>query len=158
MGISIESINVLIESKNIQIVKKIDSDHVLVKANFNRLVQVFVNLLKNSINFSSPGSKIEVVSELLKGRRTVDKNNYLKVAVTDHGIGIPKKYQKVIFEKFKQICPDPATKPEGNGLGLSICKTIIEKLEGNIWVESIEQQGTTIYFTIPMTDTDSEKP
>lgn len=157
-GLASESLSVLTETKNINIVQKIDSDNNMVRANFSRLVQVFVNLLKNSINFSPAGGKIEVVSELLKGRRTVDKNNYLKVAVTDHGIGIPKKYQKVIFEKFKQICPDPATKPKGNGLGLSICKTIIEKLGGNIWVDSIEQKGSTVYFTIPMAETDSEKP
>ncbi len=155
--IAIESIGTLINSKNIKIVKKLDADCYMVKANFNRLVQVFVNLLKNSINFSPEGGAIEVWSESLKGRRTLDKNNYLKVSVTDYGIGIPKKYQKIIFEKFKQICPDPATKPEGNGLGLSICKTIIEKLNGNIWVESVEKKGSTFYFTIPMVKTDLEE-
>ncbi len=149
--IAVESLNDLVVSKNITIISNFETAHMTVLGNFNRLIQVFVNLIKNSIKFSAEGDVINVWSESLKGRRTKDNNNYLKVAIKDNGLGIPKKFQKVIFEKFKQICPDPATKPDGNGLGLSICKTIIEKLKGNIWVESEEGNGSTFFFTIALT-------
>jgi len=147
---SLNSVKILAMTKNITIISNLDENQNLVWGDFNRLVQVFINLIGNGIKFSPPDSQIEIASKLIKGKRLEDRGDYLLVSVKDHGIGIPPEFNKAIFERFKQVVQDVSTKPEGSGLGLSICKKIIEKLDGNIWVESKEQKGSTFFFTLPL--------
>ena len=146
---ALNAVHVLAQKKSITLVNRLDQRRLMVAGDFKRLVQVFVNLIGNAIKFSPEGSKIEIWSEPIRGKRLVDKSDFLMIAVKDQGIGIPEEAQKVIFEKFKQVTTDPSTKPEGSGLGLSICKRIVESLGGNIWVESEEGKGSTFYFTLP---------
>jgi len=152
---ALNAVHVLAQRKSITIENRLDPKRLMVAGDFKRLVQVFVNLIGNAIKFSPEGSKIEIWSEPIRGKRLVDKSDFLMVAVKDEGIGIPQEAQKLIFEKFKQVKTDPSTKPEGSGLGLSICKRIIDSLGGNIWVESEEGKGSTFFFTLPLA---SEKP
>ena len=147
---ALSSVQILAQEKGITIEDRLDQEHRIVSGDFKRLVQVFYNLLGNAIKFSPENSRIEVWSEVIRGKRLMDRSDYLMVAVRDHGIGIPKEAHKTIFEKFKQVTQDPSTKPDGSGLGLSICKKIIESLGGNIWVESEVGKGSTFYFTLPL--------
>ena len=145
------------EKKNIIIDTDFDPVNMMVVGDTNRLIQVFVNLIGNGIKFSPEKSVIKVWSKPFSGKRLVDKSDFLQIAVEDSGEGIPKEYFKVVFEKFKQVSSDAATKPEGSGLGLPICKRIIERLGGNIWVESEISKGSIFFFTLPLVNARIER-
>jgi PAS domain S-box-containing protein len=106
-----------------------------------RLVQVLVNLLSNAIKFSPQNGVIKVSAQ--------DTPEWLEVKVADQGRGIPSAYQKSIFEKFKQVEASDSREKGGTGLGLPICKMIIEGHGGTVGVDSEEGQGSTFWFRIP---------
>jgi len=111
-----------------------------------RIQQVLDNLLTNAIKFTDAGGRIEV---------NVDRHGgALRVSVADHGPGIPKDFQKHVFEVFTQADSSSARGKSGVGLGLSICKSIIEAHGGRIGFTSKEGQGTTFYFDLPLAKRD----
>jgi PAS domain S-box-containing protein len=110
-----------------------------------RLKQVLINLLKNSLKFTDKGY-IEFGFTVIKK----DEADYFKFYVIDTGIGIEKKYHEIIFNNFRQIDDTNTRKYGGTGIGLSIARKIIEKLGGEIWVESEPGEGSVFYFTIPV--------
>lgn len=103
-----------------------------------RLKQVFINLIDNALKFTEEGT-VEV------GYRIAEKT--MEFYVKDTGIGIPKDKLNIIFDRFRQI-NDSASRQGGNGLGLAICKGIIDLMNGKIWVKSNENEGSTFYFSI----------
>lgn len=105
-----------------------------------RLLQVMSNLISNAAKFSRAGDQIEISFQREQGKVTV--------SVTDHGIGISADDQKYLFTKFKQLENQTHTKAPGTGLGLNICKLIIEQHGGSIVCESIPQQATSFRFTL----------
>ncbi len=108
-----------------------------------RIQQVLDNLLTNAIKFTDAGGRIEV---------NVDRHGggALRVSVADQGPGIPKDFQKHVFEVFAQADSSSARGKSGVGLGLSICKSIIEAHGGRIGFTSKEGVGTTFYFDLPL--------
>jgi len=114
----------------------------------DRLVQVLTNLLSNAIKFTPEGGKIGVKAQL-KRSKSKGKSNMVMVSVSDSGIGIAPQDHEAIFEKFKQVGDTLTDKPKGTGLGLPICKEIIEHYGGKIWVESELGRGSTFFFTLP---------
>ena len=74
------------------------------------------------------------------------------ISVTDTGGGIAPQYHDAVFEKFKQVGDNTSDKPKGTGLGLPICKEIVEHHGGRIWVESTIGIGSTFAFSIPLAD------
>ncbi len=113
----------------------------IVSADSDRLVQVLVNLISNAIKFSNPGNKVSIA--------VMKSNEQAKVAVSDCGRGIPPEFQEAIFEKFKQVKVSDGKRTMGSGLGLSICKAIIESHQGKIGVESDGKSGSTFWFEVP---------
>lgn len=111
-----------------------------VLADSSRLEQVLVNLLHNSIKFTPESGYIA-----LQANRDVDK---VVFSVADTGIGIPSTDMNRIFERFYKI--DRARRSGGTGLGLAIARHLVEAHGGQIWADSIEGQGSTFYFTIPV--------
>ncbi len=107
----------------------------------NRINQVFSNLLKNSIDFTSEGKSIEV--------GVIKFGDMAQFYVKDEGIGIPKDKQSGLFKKFYQVDASKTRKHGGTGLGLVVCKGIVENHGGRIWFESEPDKGTTFFFTIP---------
>lgn len=103
---------------------------------------VIQNIIENAIKYSSAGGKVIV---------SVSKNKeFVEVRTKDTGIGIPKDDQKLIFTKFFRA-PNAKTKDNiGSGLGLFTTKTIVERHGGSMWFESVEDEGTTFFFTIPI--------
>ncbi len=106
-----------------------------------KLKQIFINLISNSFKFTFEG-KIE-------GGCKLDQNNHLVFFVSDTGVGIPPEKQKLIFNRFTQLNQGPANNIGGTGLGLSIVKGLIELLNGEIYLESQPNSGTTFYFKFP---------
>ena len=109
----------------------------------DRLAQVVVNLLSNATKFTDEGT-ISVSVE-----RT---ESMLTVTVTDTGQGIPPEQLNGIFEKFSQVDSGQLNKPLGTGLGLPICKELIQLHGGQIWVDSQIDQGTSFHFSVVRMD------
>ncbi|MGI0007487.1 MAG: sensor histidine kinase [Nitrosotalea sp.] len=114
-----------------------------------RLSQVFANLIKNSVDFvPQTNGKIEINAQR--------KNDHVVFYVKDNGSGIPKEKQDNLFKKFYQVDTSLKRSHGGTGLGLVICKGIVEALGGKIWLESEIGKGTIIFFTIPRNDSDGK--
>ncbi|SDF10864.1 PAS domain S-box-containing protein [Sulfitobacter delicatus] len=107
----------------------------------NRVIQVLTNLLSNAAKFSKPGDRILVRAE--------DDPNELRISVTDKGQGIPMAEQHKVFQRFADLSNSNRAAKGGTGLGLSVCKAIVENLGGKIGFDSREGFGTTFYFTLP---------
>jgi chemotaxis family two-component system sensor kinase Cph1 len=105
-------------------------------------MQLFQNLMGNAIKFRKPGEAPQI--HIGVQRR---EDDWL-FSVQDHGIGIDPQFAERIFVIFQRL----HTRDEypGSGMGLAICKKIVECHRGKIWVESALDQGTTFYFTIPV--------
>ena len=112
-----------------------------VSSNQALLIQLFQNLIVNAIKFSKEGQV-----PLISIASTEDDFAY-QISIKDQGIGIPSDQQDRIFVLFQKF--HKRMKTEGTGIGLAICKKIAKKLGGEIWLNSIEGEGTTFYFTIP---------
>jgi hypothetical protein len=113
---------------------------------------ILTNLVRNAIKFTFEGSiefGYNLKSDSETGSTEQSRRAELEFFVKDTGIGIPKKQQKLVFERFRQGSELHNRGYEGSGLGLSICKSYVEMLGGRIWVESEEGLGSTFYFTIP---------
>ena len=112
-----------------------------IHADETRLKQVITNLLSNAFKFTNKG-KVEFGFQMVE--------NKLLFFVKDTGIGIAKEKQHIIFERFRQADESLSRMFGGTGLGLSITKSLIELMNGEVWVESEPEKGANFYFTIPI--------
>ena len=108
----------------------------------DRVMQILRNLLNNAIKFSKDNGKIEISAQ--------KKGNFILFSIKDYGEGIADNKKERIFEPFFQGEGMYQRKFGGTGLGLTICKGIVESQKGKIWFESKKGIGTTFYFTIPL--------
>ncbi|HRX93179.1 MAG TPA: response regulator, partial [Chitinophagaceae bacterium] len=116
----------------------------------DKLIQVIVNLISNAVKFTPEGKVGLSVKE-------VDKE--IVVSITDTGIGIAPEDHAAVFEQFKQVGDTLTDKPKGTGLGLPICKEIIEHHGGRLWLDSELGKGSTFSFALPITKaTGTSKP
>lgn len=111
-----------------------------------KMVQVLVNLLPNAIKFSKDGGQVEI--------KISDHNELFEVQVIDHGAGIPEGYEKTIFDKHGQVYASAGKRRRGTGLGLPICKAIIEQHGGSIGVTRTKGGGSTFWFRLPAVSAD----
>jgi len=107
-----------------------------------RIEQVLHNLVVNAIKYSPEGTTVLVRVE----RRGPD----VLVSVRDQGIGIPPEHQDHVFERFYRVDGTLARETRGSGLGLPICRGLVEAHGGKIWVESTANKGSSFYFTVPI--------
>lgn len=107
-----------------------------------RLNQVLLNLLTNAIKYSPEGDKVVV--------KVLPDNNKVTVSITDFGIGIAKKHQLRIFDRFYRAAGLSEKTFPGLGIGLYISAEIIRRHGGQIWVESIKRKGSTFSFALPL--------
>lgn len=117
--------------------------HILptIKGNQTHLVQLFQNLISNGIKFTGDRKPIVKVNCLQKAQEYV-------LSVQDNGIGIDKENKEAIFEMFRRL--HTREEYEGTGIGLATCKKIVERHGGKIWVESVLGEGSTFYFSLPI--------
>ncbi len=131
----------LFEAKKLNLIRAIEPDIPAITGDQDRLIQVVINLISNAIKFTDSGS-VTCAAGLRGGE--------LVVSVTDSGIGIAPGDQPKVFEKFKQVGDTLTDKPKGTGLGLPICREIVEYHGGRIWVDSEPGKGSTFSFTLPV--------
>lgn len=115
-----------------------------VKVDIERMEQVFTNIINNAINHTHASDEI-----LIRERR-FHQAGYVVIEVRDSGIGIKKKDQVQLFDRFYRVKNIQSEQVDGTGLGLSICKTIMEKHHGKIGVRSVFGQGSVFYFILPL--------
>ncbi|MFQ5916679.1 MAG: ATP-binding protein [Candidatus Binatia bacterium] len=107
-----------------------------------RLEQVLHNLLDNAIKYSPQGSQIAIIGEM--------NDDHVLLSVTDEGQGIPRAELGKIFNAFYRISGSDAQKEKGAGLGLTICRAIVEAHGGSIWAENAPGKGNVFCFTLPL--------
>jgi PAS domain S-box-containing protein len=112
-----------------------------VYADADRVVQTLLNLLSNAIKFSHRGGYVSVSSEL--------QGAFVELAIRDDGRGIPEDKLDRIFSRFEQVDSSDAREKGGSGLGLSISRSIVERLGGRIWARNNAGAGATFLFTLP---------
>jgi signal transduction histidine kinase len=122
--------------------------HWRVLADADRMRQLLQNLFTNALKFTENGKNIYLNVEAFTGRRKSDPDYpMIIISLRDEGKGIPQKEMERIFDKFSQI--KDHSRPEGRGLGLTVAKQISTLHEGNIWVDSVEGQGSTFHVLFP---------
>jgi signal transduction histidine kinase len=135
-----------VEIKGLQFLFKngLQSKEAIIKTDNEKVYGLLTNLIKNAIKFTDEGS-IEFGYDIVKNQQAAS----LQFFVKDTGVGIPENQKELIFERFRKGIESSDRKYEGSGLGLFICKSYVEMLDGKIWVESEEGKGSIFYFTIP---------
>jgi PAS domain S-box-containing protein len=111
------------------------------KADLRRTGQVIVNLVNNAAKYSPPETEIRISAQ--------PDGDFLQINVTDRGPGIPSEDRELVFEAFRQVESRGANYKKGAGLGLAICKGLVEAHGGRIWLQDTDS-GTTISFTLPI--------
>jgi len=134
--------------RNITLKAELDRDELFVEADGSKISIALSNLVKNSIMFTDDGGHIFVSGQAVPG--------YVKVSVTDDGIGIPSKDLPRVFERFFQSELHLTRRHGGMGLGLSVAKVMIEMHGGRIWAESVEGKGSSFSFLLPINPTQAE--
>ena len=140
------------ESKGLQLLfnNGLPEEEAIIKSDHEKVYAVLINLIKNAIKYSDKGL-IVFGYNILESHDSTDSphTHFLEFFVKDSGIGIPKERQEAIFERFIQADIGYKRAFQGSGLGLSISKSYVEILGGEMWVESEEGRGSVFYFTIP---------
>jgi signal transduction histidine kinase/DNA-binding response OmpR family regulator/ABC-type amino acid transport substrate-binding protein len=147
LGETMQALGFRAHQKNLELVYEIAPDvpESLV-GDPGRIRQVVVNLVSNAVKFTETGEIVVIVEEeRLEG---VTDATMLHFSVRDTGIGIPQSKQATVFEAFSQADGSMARRYGGTGLGLTICKRLVDLMHGRMWLESEEGRGSTVHFMI----------
>lgn len=137
---TIEELSAQAKTAGVELFSNIPHTLPLAQADAHRASQVLTNLIGNAIKFTAAGGAVTARAEV------VDANE-LAVSIADTGIGIPEGHLAHIFDRFWQ---GRSSARSGAGLGLSICRGLVERSGGRIWADSLVGVGTTITFTLPI--------
>jgi PAS domain S-box-containing protein len=150
IGETVSALDPLIDKKGLVLETAFDEGLPLAQADPDRVRQVVTNLVDNAMKFTSEG-RITVRAKASEMGLTKDKRpKFVEVCISDTGRGIRKRDLNRLFDKFRTLDTLAASQYKGAGLGLSICKGLVEIQGGTIWVKSKYRQGTTFCFTLPV--------
>ncbi|KPJ55178.1 hypothetical protein AMJ47_01540 [Parcubacteria bacterium DG_72] len=139
----IPNLNLVAKRTNSKLVTNVEKKNILITSDKEKISQAIYNFIDNAVKYGPESQTITI--SIAK-----PKKDQVKIAVTDQGKGIPLSLQKRLFTKFFQLEPSLSRTREGTGLGLYICKLIVDKLGGRIGVKSELGKGSTFYFTLPI--------
>jgi signal transduction histidine kinase len=147
----LDAVQAMIQDKAVSLVADIDPTLPPVRADGRRLRQIMLNLLSNAAKFTD-GGQITVRARVIEAFNpdTERMEPFVEVSVHDTGIGIPQDKIEDIFKEFTQVDASSTRRYAGAGLGLPITKKLVELHGGKIWVKSKVKQGTTFFFTLPL--------
>ena len=138
---AILDISAQVGKKAICIEKNIPANLPSINGDKDHLIQLVVNLIDNAVKFAPSGGLITVTVR--------EEENDMHIMVSDNGIGIPKEAIPHVFKLFYQVNGSMNRRYRGTGIGLYLCKKIVEAHKGSIWVDSTENVGTTIHVSLP---------
>ena len=132
-------------SKEIEIAYKAEDNLPSIPGDYDRIRQIFINIIHNAIKFSHHGGKIDVVL-------TKEDDQFLNISIRDYGIGIDPAKKDLIFSAFYRVDEDRARNEGegGAGLGLYLVKQVVDKHNGRIKIESEIDEGTNITILLPI--------
>ncbi len=159
MTTAIEGIRSLADQADIQL--DVTPLSARVWADPDRIIQVFTNLLGNAIKFSPPGSTVRLTAVIGSENNGITTNGSdpvllpsptqrVRFQITDEGRGIPSDKLKTIFDRFQQVDASDSRQRGGTGLGLAVCRSIVQHHGGGIWVQSGLGEGSTFFFSLPV--------
>ena len=131
------------KNKSITLENKL-SENTLTWSDGNQIDIVIRNLMSNALKFTPENGVVTVDA--------IEKGDHWVLAVRDTGVGMDKITQEKLFSSNSNVTTYGTNNEKGTGLGLTLCKEMVEKNHGNIWVESVLRQGSCFYFTVPKTD------
>lgn len=137
----VKSLNEIAEDRGIKIISCIPEGIPIINADYTKVMSIITNLVTNALKFTKSGDEIKITAAVVNG--------FVRVCVSDNGIGIPKEYHNKIFDKFAQV-QQSSYNSGGTGLGLSIAREYVNNHGGEIWVESEEGRGSNFIFTLPV--------
>jgi signal transduction histidine kinase len=150
----VAQMDIQFKQRNVKIVKAIPDNLPMVFVDPMKTEQVIMNLLSNALKFTKGGGMVTIdaapVTEEVPTPEGVKNKQFVLVNITDNGIGISPDEVSLLFERYKQVSSAKITKQKGTGLGLVICKRIIEAQGGRIAAESEQGKRTTFSFTLPV--------
>ena len=140
---AIDSAQPIAQAKEIRLTSLLDPSRMLVSADGSRLQQVVWNLLTNAIKFTPKGGRVQVLVQRV--------NSHVELSVADTGVGIPPAFLPLVFDRFSQHDSSTTRSHGGLGLGLAICKQLVELHGGSIRAASIgEGKGSTFFVQLPL--------
>jgi|GEM_PF-1846042 len=128
----------------------------LLQGDPTRLTQILINLGGNAVKFTPTGGQVNIRCESLHPPRHDDDTIWLQFSVIDSGIGLSEEQEGKLFRAFSQGDASTTRKYGGTGLGLKISKTLVEMMEGRIWVDSTPGKGATFYFAVQLKKSPNE--
>ncbi len=142
---SLEAVRSFADQSNVVLAVDPVPSSVRVRADADRLVQVLVNLVSNAVKFSPPGGRVTT--------RVVLAPGMAEFQVEDRGRGVPPALREAIFERYRQVEASDSRNKGGAGLGLAICKAIVEQHGGSIGVRDAVGAGSLFWFRVPLVST-----
>jgi signal transduction histidine kinase len=137
----VKGMQVTANNKGIRVNLRVDADH-KVQTDYNYISRIVDNLLSNAIKFSSKGSEVDVAARV--------NNNSMILSVKDTGPGFMEEDKPFLFQKFKKLSARPTGGESSNGLGLAIVKTLVDRLKGDIRLETARGKGSEFIITLPL--------
>ncbi|MGD6870591.1 cell wall metabolism sensor histidine kinase WalK [Sutcliffiella horikoshii] len=138
------------KSQKVDFVRSMPNQEIFVSIDADKITQVLDNIISNAMKYSPEGGTITFTVDIEEAA------NQILVSISDQGVGIPKSDLNKIFERFYRVDKARTRMLGGTGLGLAIAKEMIQAHDGDIWASSVEGKGTTIYFTLPISEEEQE--
>jgi len=138
----VDSLKGAIDTKQMIVNNLIDEDYPAIRGDYQRLRQIFLNLIGNAVKYTQPEGQVTVYAER--------RETTLRLSIQDNGMGISPEDQIHVFERFYRVRRPETDSIEGTGLGLAIVKTLVEAHGGEIGLESKLGEGTTFFVILPL--------